>query len=161
VEGVEVGMMQMKPTIYPPMPGGTLAQQYLHRARMFHAAATDPPLSDYRNGEPFWPKYALLTHAIELSLKAFHHYSVEKGKSPPAKEPKQHDLVRWYLLAVDYGLPKELTMIEYCAILNELHLGHLTRYPQAREKPIPNASIIAEEAVDHLISTLTPIINPR
>jgi hypothetical protein len=53
-----------------------MAQHYLHRA-MFQAAAM--ALSDYSNGEQFLPKYALLTHAIELSSKAFALYSMETG----------------------------------------------------------------------------------
>jgi hypothetical protein len=55
---------------------------------MFRDAAVG--LSDYSNGEQYWPKYALLTHAVELSLKAFAQHSVENGK-PPGKEPDQHD----------------------------------------------------------------------
>jgi hypothetical protein len=80
----------MKPPIFSARPTGNTAQQYLHRARMFREAAVQLP--DYRNGEEFWPKYALLTHAIELSLKAIAQHSVENGK-PPGKEPKQHDLL--------------------------------------------------------------------
>ena len=64
---------------------------------MFRDAATALP--DYSNSEQYWPKYALLTHAIELSLKAFADYSVATGK-PPGKEPKQHDLSGWYQLAL-------------------------------------------------------------
>jgi hypothetical protein len=67
----------MKPAIFSARPTGNTAQQYLHRARMFREAAVQLP--DYRNGEEFWPKYALLTHAIELSLKAFAQHSVENG----------------------------------------------------------------------------------
>jgi hypothetical protein len=37
---------------------------------MFRRAAGELP--DYFSSEQYWPKYALLTHAIELSLKAFH-----------------------------------------------------------------------------------------
>jgi hypothetical protein len=151
----------VKPPIYPPILTGTEAQQYLHRARMFRVAAMEPPLPDYRSGEPFWPKYALLTHAIELSLKAFHHHSVERGKSPPGKEPDNHDLMGWYQLAIYYGLSDEPDIVECIAMLNELHFGHFTRYPQRREKPIPDASVIAETVVEHLIATFTPIINPR
>jgi hypothetical protein len=81
----------MKPPIFSMRPTGDKAQQYLHRARMFRDAAIKLP--DYSNGEQYWPKYALLTHAIELSLKAFAHNSVQNGK-PPGQEPKQHDLRR-------------------------------------------------------------------
>jgi hypothetical protein len=136
-----------------------MAQQYLHRARMFRAAASE--LSDYVNGEQYWPKYALLTHAIELSLKAFAHYSIEIGKSPPLKEPKQHDLRGWYQLALQYGLPNEPTVAESIDVLNELHLTHYTRYPQNRATPVPDASTIADSTVDHLIFIFTQSINPR
>ena len=68
------------PPISSVRPTGSGPQQYLHRARMFRDAATELP--DYRNGEQFWPKYALLTHAIELSLKAFARHSVEMGGRP-------------------------------------------------------------------------------
>lgn len=59
----------MSAPIFSAQPSGNIAQQYLHRARMFRDAARQLP--DYSNGEQYWPKYALLTHAFELSLKAF------------------------------------------------------------------------------------------
>lgn len=77
---------------------GTTAQQYLHRARMFRSAAME--LTDTMNAEQNWPKYALLTHAIELALKAFARHSIENGKPPPDREPRQHDLHGWYQLAL-------------------------------------------------------------
>jgi hypothetical protein len=126
---------------------------------MFMVAAT--ALSDYANGEQNWPKYALLTHAIELSLKAFADHSVATGKPPPAKEPKQHDLTGWYKLALQYGLRDEPGFSENIDILNELHLTHYTRYPQRSASPIPDASVIASSTVGHLIFTFTQSINPR
>jgi hypothetical protein len=135
-----------------------MAQQYLHRARMFREAAVRLP--DYESGEPFWPKYALLTHAIELSLKAFAQHSVENGK-PSGKEPAQHDLVGWYRVALDYGLRDDPHLAANLDLLNQLHLNHYTRYPQGRTTPVPDASSIADTTVDHLISIFTPSINPR
>jgi hypothetical protein len=85
----------MKPPLFSARPTGNVAQQYLHRARMFRDAAMRLP--DYSNAEQYWPKYALLTHAIELSLKAFAQHSIQKGMPPPDKEPRQHDLLGWYL----------------------------------------------------------------
>ena len=117
-------------------------------------------LPDYSNAEQYWPKYALLTHAIELSLKAFAQHSVETGK-PPGKEPKQHDLLGWYLLALEYGLPDEPSVKDNIDLLNQLHLTHYTRYPQDRSTPVPDASTIADGTVDHLIFTFTQSINPR
>ena len=64
-----------------------MAQRYMQRARMFRAAAIR--LSDYSNGEQFLPKYAMLTHAIELALKAFALHSVATGK-PSGNRPSNH-----------------------------------------------------------------------
>jgi hypothetical protein len=148
----------MKPPIFSTKPSGNTAQQYMHRARMFRDAAIKLP--DYLSGEQYWPKYALLTHAIELSLKAFHHHSIQNGK-PSGKEPKQHDLRGWYRLALQYGLADEPGVVDNIDVLNELHLTHYTRYPQDRATPLPDASVIADSTVDHLIFTFTQSINSR
>jgi len=140
-------------------PTGNTAEQYMHRARMFRDAAMKLP--DYSSAEQYWPKYALLTHAIELSLKAFHRYSIQNGKPPPGKEPKQHNLRGWYRLALQYGLKDEPGVASNVDILSELHLTHYTRYPQDRATPVPDAYVIADSTVDHLIFTFTQSINPR
>ncbi len=46
-------------------------------------------------------------------------------------------------------------------LLNQLHLTHYTRYPQDRTSPVPDASVIADDTVDHLISAATQSVNPR
>jgi hypothetical protein len=148
----------MKPPMFSTTPTVTSAQQYLHRARMFREAAIS--LSDYRNSEQYWPKYALLTHAIELSLKAFAQHSAENGK-PHHKQPANHDLRGWYDLAVQYGLSDDPAVAANIDVLNELHQTHYSRYPQHRSTPVPDASVIADSTVDHLISTFTQSINPR
>ncbi|MGH6851317.1 MAG: hypothetical protein ACREDD_12870 [Methylocella sp.] len=148
----------MKPPIYAPMQIGNEAQQYLHHARLFRQAAMDLP--DYRNAEPFWPKYALLTHAIELSLKAFAKHSIARGK-PLGKEPKQHDLQGWYQVAIRFGLPYDSNTAKNIEVLNELHESHYMRYPQARSDPVPDASLIADTTVDSLIEFFTEHVNPR
>ena len=148
----------MKPPIFPQPPTGTLAQQYLHRARMFRAAAMG--LSDYSNGEQFLPRYALLTHAIELPLKAFALHSVETGK-PSGNRPSNHDLRGWYDLALKYGLPDDPSVAYNINLLSELHFTHYTRYPQDQAGPVPDLSAIADSTVDHLISIFTQSINPR
>jgi len=148
----------MKPPIFSMTSIGSKSQQYLHRARQFRSAAGELP--DYSNGEQFWPKYALLTHAIELALKAFVDYSIELGK-PAGKEPKQHDLLGWYRLAVQYGLVEDRSIADNLEVLNELHLTHYTRYPQTRATSVPDASTIADTTVDDLIFIFTQSINPR
>jgi hypothetical protein len=104
-------------------------------------------------------KYALLTHAIELALKALAQHSVENGK-PPGIEPKQHYLLGWYHLALQYGLQEEPSVAENIDLLNQLHLTHYTRYPQYSTFPEIDASGIVDATVDHLISTFTRSINP-
>lgn len=148
----------MKPPIFSARPAGNVAQQYLHRARMFRAAAQG--MVDYSNGEPFWPKYALLTHAIELSVKAFCRHSTDTGV-PTREEPANHDLVGWYRLALEYGLPDQPGVMDNIALLNELHRNHYTRYPQDRSGPVPDASVITDDTVDRLIFAATQSVNPR
>jgi hypothetical protein len=150
--------MATKPPMFSMRPAGNMPQQYLHRARMFRDAAMRLP--DYSNADVYWPKYALLTHAIELSLKAFAQHSVESG-ARPGKEPKQHDLIGWYRLALEYGLPDQPGVMDNIDLLNQLHLTHYTRYPQNRTSSVPDASVIADSTVDHLIFAFTQSINPR
>lgn len=142
----------MKPPIFSNNPSGTKAQQYLHRARMFREAAISLP--DYRNGEQFWPKYALLTHATELLLKAF-------VGNPRGNQPHNHDLQGWYRLALECGLPDAPGVKDNIDLLNQLHRTHYTRYPQGGCSSIPEASAIADGTVDHLIFTITQWTNPR
>jgi hypothetical protein len=147
----------MKAPIFAPHQGGPMAQQYLHRARMFRAAAIQ--LVAYSNGEQFLPKYALLTHAIELSLKAFAIHSEAAGKQA-GNRPKNHDLRGWYDLAIQYGLQDEPVISDNINRLSQLHFTHYTRYPQAPAVPVPDLSTIADSTADHLIDTFTRSINP-
>jgi hypothetical protein len=146
----------MPPPIFGIRPSGTIPQQYLHRARMFRNAAGE--LVDYVSGEQNWPKYALLTHAIELSLKAFVWQS-KSVSEPGSQQPKNHDLRGWYDLAVQYGLEDDPSIAANVDILNDLHINHYTRYPQ--QGTMPDATTIADTTVDHLIFTFTQSINPR
>ncbi len=148
--------MKPKPPMFSTPTSGTLAQQYMHRARMFRDATIK--LVDYSNSEQNLPKYALLTHAIELSLKAFALHSVP----PEIRRPRNHDLRGWYRLALEYGLPDDPHIAKNIDHLQELHFTHYTRYPQEPATQVPDLSVIAGETADHLIDgLLTPIINPR
>src|ERR1700684_1716800 len=154
-------MTSRKPPMFSQPPSGTMAQQYMHRARMFRTAAME--LSEYSNGGQFLPKYALLTHAIELSLKAFALHSVSIGK-PPGARPKNHDLRGWYRLALQYGLQDEPSITENIDCLIKLHFTPTTRYPQEPTAPVlkvPDLSGIADTTVDHLLLIFTQSINPR
>jgi hypothetical protein len=138
--------------MFSPRPVGNVPQQYLHRTRMFRNSAVE--LSDYSSAEQNWPKYALLTHCIELCLKAFVQNAVENGMPAPSKGPRQHDLIGWYLVAVHYGLRDGPGVKDNIDLLNGLHLTHYTRYPQVRVTPLLDASVIADSTVDHVISTV-------
>jgi hypothetical protein len=70
-------------------------------------------------------------------------------------------LLGWYQLALEYGLPDEPSVADNLDVLNQLHLTHYTRYPQNRSAAVPDASVIADTTVDHLIGTFTQSINPR
>jgi hypothetical protein len=74
----------MKPPIFSSFLPDATPMQYMHRARQFRHATMR--MADYVNGEQFWPKYALLTHAIELALKAFVNHSTPSG-IPAGREP--------------------------------------------------------------------------
>lgn len=124
---------------------------------MFRSATYQ--LVDYSGGEQNWPKYALLTHAIELALKAFVRHSTNNVQL--STQPKNHDLSGWYKLAVQYGLPHNAPMEESIAIVNELHVDHFARYPQSRSIPVSDVMMIAESTTDHLIDTFTKAINPQ
>jgi len=84
----------------------------------------------------------------------------QTGK-PARDEPKQHDLLGWYRLALQYGLADEPAVACNLDLLNQLHLTHYTRYPQDRTAPVPDASAIADTTVDHLIFVFTQAIFPR
>jgi hypothetical protein len=147
----------MKPPMFASAQPDASPMEYMHRARQFRHAAM--PMADYVNGEQFWPKYALLTHAIELALKAFVNHSTPSG-IPVGTEPRQHDLLGWYRLAVDYGLGHDAHIEENVDYLNELHRTHYMRYPQRNSTWVPDLSIIADETVDHLVDQITLVTNP-
>lgn len=117
-------------------------------------------LYDYVNGETCWPRYALMTHAIELALKAYVRHCAAISNAP-MKEPRQHDLSDWYKLALQYGLEDDAMITKNIDVLNELHSTHYSRYPQHRSSPIPAGELILDTTVNHLIDTVTQTINPR
>jgi hypothetical protein len=134
-----------KPPIFSLPRAGDVAQQHMHRARMFRNAALQLP--DIVNGEQNWPKYALLTHAIELALKAFAlHYGFDmSGPRPP-----NHNLIGWYRVALGYGLSDNPTVAQHIDVLNTLHQTSYLRYPSEKPTQVPSVQDIADATVDHL-----------
>jgi hypothetical protein len=148
----------MRPPIFPANRAGNDAQQFMHRARMFRDAAVK--LVAYTNAEQNWPRYALLLHAIELALKAFVKQCEIQG-AQFSKPPSNHDLKEWYDLAVQNGLNDSPRIAQNVSLLTDLHFTHFARYPQDHPIPVPDLSLIADEAAEYLIDTITQIVNPR
>jgi hypothetical protein len=146
-----------QPPVFSPPRSGSKPQQYLHLARMFRAAALELP--DYVNNEQNWPVYALLLHACELALKAFCDQSVANGQAS-ARAPN-HDLHRWYQIAVQYGLSADPHVADGIDILADLHASHYTRYPDNRKTTALDISTVANDVVDRLIAAISLSINPR
>jgi hypothetical protein len=146
----------MTAPIFSAAPSGSLAQQYMHRARMFRQAAIDLP--GYSAADQNWPKYALLMHAVELVLKAF---ALHSGHDMSGARPPKHDLSGWYHLALGYGLPVNSGVGRQIDVLDELHRSLYPRYPKQSARPVPGLENIADDAVDWLLDTCTRVINPR
>ena len=126
----------MEPPIFQAsVPDGS-PQQYMYRARMFQEAALGMP--DYKATEQFWPKYALLCHAAELALKGFVRLQSTKGRTPPAQQPHNHDLLGWYKLAINFDLKYDADMEACVSLFSELHRNSFVRYPEPMPKPAPS-----------------------
>src|ERR1039458_718336 len=81
---------KMKPTIFRATPHPFGPQRYLARGRQFRRVAMH--LADMDGPEPNWPKYFLVTHAIELAIKAYIISREGIGAPAPAmKPPADHD----------------------------------------------------------------------
>lgn len=147
----------MKSPMYNVATRGTATQQYLGLARMFRQAAIDLPA--YVNGQVNWPRYALISHAIELVLKAFAHF-FDHDPSTGARAAN-HYLVGWYNIALRYGLPENETIAQHIDVLNVLHQRHYMRYPSDQQLNVPSIANISDDAVDYLVDQLTHLMNRR
>jgi hypothetical protein len=137
------------------LPSAIEALRYLDRARQFRRAGTKHV--DIENGQPFWPKWFLITHALELAIKAY-IVSREKLSLPsPTKEPANHDLVGLYEKAVLWGLTRNPLVMSGLPHLSELHQSHYARYPQ--DNVIP-AALIAQfdDLTDQLLADVTKAV---
>jgi hypothetical protein len=112
------------------------------------------------NGEPNWPKWFLVTHALELATKAYIVFSEDPGPLPPGPQPANHDLVGLYDYAVLCGLQRNSSIISGLSHLSELHQIHYARYPQAKVIPV---ALIAEfdDLTDQLFTDITKAISLR
>jgi hypothetical protein len=137
------------------LPPAIEALRYLDRARQFRRAAMMHV--DIENGQPFWPKWFLVTHALELTIKAYIVSREDLGLPAPTTEPGNHDLVGLYEKAVLWGLSRNPLVMSGLPHLSELHQSHYARYPQ--DKVIP-AALIAQfdDLTDQLLADVTKAV---
>jgi hypothetical protein len=133
------------------LPPALEAQRLLERARQFRNAAMTLPDMDAH--QPNWPKWFLVTHAIELAIKAV-IVSRDGLPLPSAPKPANHDLVGLYDYAVLYGLPRNPLITSGLPHLSELHQVHYARYPHAEAKPVV---LIAQfdDLIDQLLADVS------
>jgi hypothetical protein len=114
-----------------PFPG----QRMLARARQYRRVAM--PSVDMEGPDPNWPKWFLVTHAMELAIKAYIVWREDANVPPPAApKPANHDLVAQYDYAVSYGLTRDPQITSDLPHLSDLHRTHYARYPDAAVKPV-------------------------
>jgi hypothetical protein len=104
---------------------------YLGRADEFFQAYADLPVRD----PPNWPRYFMLCHAIELTLKS---YLFAKGKtvSELSNRAFGHNLRNLLTEAVSAGLPLGKLSYDEIQLLDEAHGKYWARYPRETAGPI-------------------------
>lgn len=151
--------MPIQPTPFRTPPHPLEAQRFLIRARQYRDQAM--PLADMVGPEPNWPKYFLMTHAIELAINAY--LAFDKGLGRPraraTKKPDHHDLMALYNEAVRRGLKQNNRALQDLPHLSELHKTHYARYPQIEAKPV---ALIAQfdDMTDQLLADVAAAIGP-
>lgn len=124
-------------------PQPILISDLIWRAHDFHAAYL--ALSSARTKRPpDWPRYFLLSHSIELALKAF--LALHDKTSVELRDPKKfgHDLNKLLKEAMKRGLVIGPRAHKDIARLEKAHNNHWARYPKEDSTPI----VIIEEFED-------------
>jgi hypothetical protein len=148
----------MKPTISRATPHPFQPQRLLARGRQFRRVAMG--LVDMDGAEPTWPKYFLLTHAIELAIKAYIVSREDAAVAAPTKKtPANHDLVGLYDYAVLYGLTPSPLVTNNLPHISDLHQIHYARYPQEKVKPVAMISEF-DDLADELFESIAKAIGP-
>jgi hypothetical protein len=45
--------------------------------------------------------------------------------------------------------------------LSDIHFSQLTRYPQQRDMPVCDLSMMADDTIEYLLQVITTLVNPR
>jgi hypothetical protein len=154
--GVSMMLMAKPPGA---LPATLEAARFLMRARQYRAQAFK--LVDIEAFEPNWPKYYLVTHAIELAITAY--FVFEKGLSRPrsgGKKPDNHDLMALYEEAIRRGLKSNPLVLKELPHLSELHKIHYARYPQIEAKPVPAYISQYDDMVEQLFANVGAALGP-
>ena len=142
----------------PQIPNLIRASEFLRRARHYRDQATE--LDDKLAFEPNWPKYFLMTHAIELAINAYLIF--EKGlgqpRTPAGAKPDGHDLMALYEEAVRRGLKSNPLVLKELPFLSELHKIHYARYPQIEARPVPAYVSEYDDMLDQLLTDVSSAI---
>jgi HEPN domain-containing protein len=110
------------------LPPLIIAEEYLKRALPYRDQAIELP--DTVNSRPNWPKHFLMTHAMELAIKAYIVFAT-------GRELRSHNLSALYERAVQNGLKRSEVVSTGLSQLNELHMVHYARFPNPVVRPVP------------------------
>src|SRR5260370_31944004 len=143
------------------------AADICHQADRDRSSAIFAPCKDVpRCGDPTAGLQEWRTILAEIRVAdTCHRISVEGVRAPCRKRrpasPAQSRPARMVRSTVQHGLADDAAISAHIDVLNDLHRIHYSRYPQQRSALVPDASIIADGTVDHLIFAFTQSINPR
>jgi hypothetical protein len=124
------------------------AQEFLELAELFYKAYRDLPDPGFPKLD--WPRYFLLCHCIELSLKA---YLAGKGVSDRELSGKKfgHNLKNLFDAAVERDLSLTAHACRLVKYLEEPHTDYAARYPRNKQEkmgaPVPTIAQLQPDAV--------------
>jgi HEPN domain-containing protein len=105
------------------VPVGILSLRFWNEAKAYLLAAE----TLIREGQVGLPTYFLLSHAFELTIKA---YLAAHGVDAPELKKIGHDLERGYERAVSLGLSVDINNIgALVRLVSNFHMNYVFRYP--------------------------------
>jgi hypothetical protein len=113
-------------------------------------------LPNYIANDQNWPRWFLIAHAIELTIKAYIVFKEDGGAPvPDVHAPHNHDLTGQYEYAVLYGLkPNPLIKSELAEVSN-FHRIQFARYPDPKVAP---PELDSDDLADQLCREITAAI---
>jgi HEPN domain-containing protein len=134
------------------LPPLIIAEEYLKRALPYRDQAIKLP--DTVNSQPNWPKHFLMTHAMELAIKAYIVFAT-------GQELRSHDLLALYGRAVQNGLERNEVVSTGLSQLNDLHMVHYARFPNPVVRPVPVYISGYDDMVDQLLADVRKALRCR